>query len=281
VATVVVTLITANTNLVPAIVLLGSFLVPVTFVAWAYEHGMAGEVTVPLLFNAFVVGGMLGVLGASLLERYLLQPSVWLYGGVGLIEEGVKLAALLFVARRLHPRTMRDGLVLGAAVGFGFAAFESAGYAFNALVTVEGLSLRGLVETEILRGLLTPVGHGVWTAILGGVAFAAGRERRRITGGLVLTYLGVSLLHALWDSMHGIAIALTLFLTGSAWRWDLSHGFLPRASAGQGHLITLLDWIGSILLALIAIAWLRVLATSTPRESQRPAHRNDGEMTDR
>jgi protease PrsW len=30
---------------------------------------------------------------------------------------------------------MRDGMVLGAAVGFGFAAFESAGYAFNALFT--------------------------------------------------------------------------------------------------------------------------------------------------
>jgi protease PrsW len=32
--------------------------------------------------------------------------------------------------------------VLGASVGLGFAAFESAGYAFNALLTVHGLSLR-------------------------------------------------------------------------------------------------------------------------------------------
>jgi RsiW-degrading membrane proteinase PrsW (M82 family) len=125
-------MLTANSNLVPTIVLLGSFLVPVTFVVWAYEHGRSAQVTVPLLFTAFVVGGVLGVLGAALLEAYLLHPSVWLYAGVGLIEEAVKLAALVFVARRLHPRTMRDGLVLGATVGFGFAAFESAGYAFNA-----------------------------------------------------------------------------------------------------------------------------------------------------
>jgi protease PrsW len=58
---------------------------------------------------------------------------------------------------------MRDGIILGAVVGLGFAALENAGYAFNALFTVEGLSLRGLVETEVLRGVLTPVGHGVWT----------------------------------------------------------------------------------------------------------------------
>ncbi len=54
---------------------------------------------------------------------------------------------------------------LGAAVGFGFAAFESAGYAFNALFTASGLSLPNLVETEVLRGVLAPLGHGLWTAI--------------------------------------------------------------------------------------------------------------------
>jgi RsiW-degrading membrane proteinase PrsW (M82 family) len=36
------------------------------------------------------------------------------------------------MARRLPRRTVRDGIALEAAVGFGFAALESAGYAFNA-----------------------------------------------------------------------------------------------------------------------------------------------------
>ncbi|MFI0354868.1 PrsW family intramembrane metalloprotease [Actinomadura sp. 9N407] len=261
-ATVVVTLLTSNTTLVPTVVLLGSFLVPVTFVVWAYEHGRSGEVTVPLLFRAFIVGGVLGVLGAALLEAYLLRPSIWMYVGVGLIEEAAKLAALVFVARHLHPRTLRDGLVLGATVGFGFAAFESAGYAFNALFTVEGLSLGALVETEVLRGLLAPVGHGLWTAILGGVAFAVSGERWRVTGGLIAAYLGVSLLHALWDSMHGIAIAVTLFLTGSPWQSEiLRHGHMPQTTTSQGHLMTALDWAGLAVISVIALLWLRVLAT--------------------
>ncbi|MFD0683911.1 PrsW family intramembrane metalloprotease [Actinomadura fibrosa] len=260
-ATVLVTVITANANLLPTIVLLGSFLVPVTFVVWAYEHGRAGEVTVPLLFNAFVVGGVLGVLGASLLERYFLAPSMWMYFGVGLIEELVKLLALAFVARRLQVRTLRDGLVLGAAVGFGFAALESAGYAFNAMFTVHGISVRSLLETEILRGLLTPLGHGLWTAITGGALFAASRARWRVTGGVVLTYLSVSVLHGLWDSMHTIAIAATLYLTGTAWQYRLLElGYLPRATDAQDHLITLLNWAGLLVISTIALLWMRSMA---------------------
>ena len=80
------------------------------------------------------------------------QPSGLAYVGVGLIEEAVKLAALWLLAWRLPRYSMRDGMVLGATVGFGFAALESSGYAFNALFTMEGLSLQNLVETEVLRG---------------------------------------------------------------------------------------------------------------------------------
>ena len=176
-ASVVVTFATGNTNLVPTVILLGSFLVPVTFVVYAFERHADQVVTAQRIFAAFVYGGVLGVLGASVLEAaFLKQPSVATYLGVGLIEEAVKLAALWLLAWRLPRYSMRDGIVLGAAVGLGFAALESAGYAFNALFTMEGLSLENLVETEVLRGLLTPLGHGLWTAILGGVLFRTAAE---------------------------------------------------------------------------------------------------------
>jgi RsiW-degrading membrane proteinase PrsW (M82 family) len=164
---------------------------------------------------------VLGVLGASLLEaEFLKQPSALTYVEVGLIEEAVKLAALWLLARRLPRYTMRNGIVLGAAVGFGFAALESAGYAFNALFTTGGLSLMNLVETEALRSILTPVGHGLWTAILGGVLFAtAGRTGRlRVSGALLGWYLVVALLHRLWDASRGVAVWLTLLLLRGRWR---------------------------------------------------------------
>jgi hypothetical protein len=181
---------------VPTVILLGSFLVPVTFVVYAFERHADQVLTTQRIFAAFVYGGVLGVLGASVLEAaFLKRPSAPTYLGVGLVEEAVKLAALGLLAWRLPRYTMRDGIVLGAAVGFGFADLESAGYAFNALFTMEGLSLRNLVETEVLRGLLTPVGHGLWTAILGGVLFRTGARtgRLRLTGGLVGWYLLVGI----------------------------------------------------------------------------------------
>ncbi|MBF8193385.1 PrsW family intramembrane metalloprotease [Nonomuraea sp. K274] len=264
VATVVVTAWTGNASLVPTVVLFGSFLVPVTFVVWAYGRGRSPRVTVERLFMAFVVGGVLGVLGASLLESWLIRPSIIMYVLVGLIEEGVKLAALMFVTRHMDRRGTRDGVVLGATVGFGFAAFESSGYAFNALFTADGLSLAQLVETELLRGVLTPVGHGLWTAIAGGVLFAAGGRFRMP---VVLTYLGVSLLHALWDSMTAIAIAITLVLTGRPWQFALLRvGRVPDVTAWQAHVYTALNWAGLIVISLVALAWLRAVMSSARRE---------------
>ncbi|MFC4565060.1 PrsW family intramembrane metalloprotease [Nocardiopsis mangrovi] len=273
IATVLVTFLTANTTPLPTIVLLGSFLVPVTFVAWAHEHDTGAHVTVELLFSAFVIGGVLGVLGASLLETYLLSPSPLRYVGVGVIEETVKLLALVFVARGMARRTPRDGLVLGAAVGFGFAAFESAGYALNSLVTNRGFDLLSLVETEVLRGLLTPVGHGLWTAVVGGVLFAASPGRRwHVTGGVLATLVGVALLHALWDSVHGLAIIATLVLTGLPWQEYLPHaGRMPDATPGQAALILILDVLGLLAVAAVGIAWLWALVARTrPPGGRRP-----------
>jgi RsiW-degrading membrane proteinase PrsW (M82 family) len=145
-------------------------------VVYALEHHADQVLTGQRIFTTFLYGGVLGVLGASVLEaEFRKEPSLGTYIGVGLIEEAAKLAALWVVAWRLPRYTMREGIILGAVVGLGFAALENAGYAFNAMFTVEGLSLRSLVATEVLRGVLTPVGHGVWTAILGGVLFRAPR----------------------------------------------------------------------------------------------------------
>jgi protease PrsW len=259
-AAVVVTFVTQNANLIPTIILLGSFLVPVTFVAYAFALSDQ-VVTAQRILTAFIYGGVLGVLGASLLEaEFLRSPSVGTYLYVGLIEEAVKLAALWLLARRLPSYTMRDGIVLGATVGFGFAALESAGYAFNALFTTSGLSLSNLVETELLRGILTPVGHGLWTAILGGALFAAAARRGRLrpTGSVLGFYVLVAGLHALWDAAQPIAVWLTLLLTATQVQWQLLRvGQVPAVTQAQIHLFTALYWALLILDALIGLLVLR------------------------
>jgi RsiW-degrading membrane proteinase PrsW (M82 family) len=275
-AAVLVTFVTRNANLVPTVILLGSFLVPVAFVTYAFDHADA-VVTAQRIFTAFIYGGVLGVLGASVLEAALLRrPSGPAFLGVGLIEEAVKLAALWLVARGLPRYTARDGIVLGAAVGFGFAALESAGYAFDALFTAGGLSLPNLVETEVLRGILAPVGHGLWTAILGGTLFgvAARRGRLRLSRAVLGSYALVSLLHALWDASRGIAVWLTLVLTGTPVQWLLIRlGQAPAVTQDQVHLFTIISWG---LLALDALLGLLILRrrwrrATTPDQPRLPA----------
>src|SRR5436309_8800590 len=209
VVSTVVMFLTNNPNLYPTVILVGNFLVPVVFVAFLYDHQHLSSMTPETIAKSFCLGGILGVLGASVLESLLLplllnpNQGLSLTGGlaVGLIEEGCKIAAVIFLARHMHQTTQMDGVLLGAAVGMGFAAFESTGYAFTAFLLSNGHVGASIAET-VLRGLLAPFGHGVWTAILAAVLFRESRPHHfRITGLVIVTYLFVSLLHGLWDGL--------------------------------------------------------------------------------
>lgn len=209
IVTTIVLFITGNPNLYPTVILIGNFLVPITFVAFLYDHQHISSLTPYSVMYSFVVGGVLGVLGASVLESFLLTPSKSPYQGislsdalmVGLIEEGCKIVAVMIVARRMNHTSEMDGLLLGGAVGMGFAALESTGYAFTALILSHGYISASIVAT-VVRGLFAPFGHGTWTAILGAVLFRASESRRfHITFPVIIVYLFVSVLHGFWDGL--------------------------------------------------------------------------------
>lgn len=228
VVSVLVAGITQNLNLIPTVVLLGSFLVPVVAVVYYFDHQASRLLTAQRIFYTFVAGGVLGVLAASLLESLVVGGLLARLATVGLLEELAKFLALVVVSRGLAEYTRRDGIVLGATVGFGFAALESSGYALTALFSQQGLSLLSLVSTEVLRGVLSPVGHGLWGAILGGVVFGAAARtgRLHLTWGIVGTYLLVSLLHSLYDSVPPLALLVTIAASASS-SLALAHGVVP------------------------------------------------------
>jgi protease PrsW len=258
---VVVTGLTGNVNLIPTVIMLGSFLVPATAVTYYLDHAPSTTISGQRVFFAFLYGGVLGVLAASLLEVWLLQNGPLLYLGVGLIEELAKLLALLVVAWGIKRFTMRDGIVLGAAVGFGFAAFESSGYALNALFTPHGPSLLSLVYTEVLRGILAPVGHGLWTGILGGVLFDVASRKGHLAPlslRVIGTYLGVSSLHGIWDSMRGIAIVLTVLISNSpALTGLMQRGVLPASTEVVTWIFLCFEFGGMAIVSLIGLLMLR------------------------
>ena len=238
IATVVTAFLTSNLILLPTVVLLGSFVVPVTAVVWYLDHDPSPVLSPRRIVAAFIIPAVLGALAASVLEYLLVRgqgPIGFLK--VGLIEEFVKGAAIVLFALGLRSYFTRDGMVLGATVGFGFAALESSGYALASLFVVQGnqlfLSLPSVVITELIRGLLAPFGHGLWSAILGGVIFhaAARSGRLRPAWSILIAYIGVSILHAAFDIFGGVLGYVVISIIGIVplvylwWRGD--RGLMP------------------------------------------------------
>ena len=197
-----VLIVTGNPNLFPTVVMLGSFMVPVAYVAFFYERRHMSQLTMPTTIMSFVYGGVLGVLAASLLEPVFIRHLDFLTSfEVGLIEEFAKILGVLVVARHRRHDSEIDGLIMGAAAGMGFAALESNGYAFSAFL-FSGGSLSATVAVTLLRGVLSPVGHGTWTAILASVLFRESDAGHfRINHKVLGAYLTVVVLHGLWDAL--------------------------------------------------------------------------------
>src|SRR4030081_1631832 len=83
-ATIAVARLTHNIILLPTIVLIGSFLVPITAVVWYLDHDPSPALSPRRILAAFIIAGVFGVLGASLIEYWLVprgQPGP-LVGGV-------------------------------------------------------------------------------------------------------------------------------------------------------------------------------------------------------
>lgn len=227
IATIGAAYLTTNLILLPTIVLIGSFLIPVTAVVWNLDHDPSPELSPRRILGAFIVAGVLGVLGASVLEYYFVGGGPAGFVEVGLIEEFVKGLLVLAVAWGIHSYRTKDGMVLGATVGFGFAALESSGYALVSLFVVHGhqlfLSVTSVVTTELIRGVLAPFGHGMWSAILGGVIFSAARHGQlrmawRVLGAFVL----VAILHGAFDTFSGIigwVVVSVVGLVPLVWLW--------------------------------------------------------------
>jgi RsiW-degrading membrane proteinase PrsW (M82 family) len=198
---------TKNALFFPTVIMLGAFLVPVTFVTYFYEYVRDRDISMPLLTSCFVFGGMIGVIAAGFLEyqtlRNLNPGSLF---GVGLIEETVKLIFPVIMFVQWKYRHEADGLLFGVAAGMGFAALETMGYALVNLVNSGG-SVGTLQQVLIVRGLLSPSGHAAWTGFVCAILW---RQRQR-TGSwfgvpVILAWVLAIVLHAVWDIVSGMKV---------------------------------------------------------------------------
>ncbi|MGW5684813.1 PrsW family intramembrane metalloprotease [Nonomuraea sp. NPDC003754] len=113
-------------------------------------------------------------------------------------EEGLKGAALLLLLRRRKEIDgLTDGIIYAAMAGLGFALVENVGY--YAIAFMEG-GADDAMGVFVLRGLVSPLGHPVYTSMIGlGVAYAATRRNPARWLAIPLGYLAAVLLHGLWN----------------------------------------------------------------------------------
>lgn len=154
-----------NVNLLPGLIAVGAFAMPISTLVFFFEVNVRRNVSVYQVMRMVVKGGVISLLFSLALYVLPLDELSGLGASIaGIIEEPGKLLALLVMAKSDRYHYKLNGLLLGAAVGAGFATFESMGYAFSILLEEGPGAMNGNI---LLRGFLSPFGHVVWTAICG------------------------------------------------------------------------------------------------------------------
>ena len=246
-----------NPNLIPGLMFVGNFAIPLCVAVLFFELNVRREVPFLELVRAMLYGGLISLIFALILVE--ISPSVrpWIAGP---LEEPAKLLAVILIAGSRRNGRILTGLLLGAGVGAGFAAFESAGYTFTELVRLITSSTAAEVVSTInpmqgqaiaasashlnpdavmqVRALITPFGHIVWTAITAGAYWLVLKQRiveghrdydnRRIDWSILtdIRFLRIALvpviLHLVWNTHWLISFGLLRFLVLGIIAWAVA-----------------------------------------------------------
>ena len=185
-----------NANLVPGLMFVGNFAIPFCVMVFFFELNVRRDVPFFDVMRAMMYGGLIALIFALILVEFSPDVLRWVAGP---IEEPAKLLAVILIAGSRRNGRILTGLLLGAGVGAGFAAFESSGYTFTELVRLITSNTAAEIVTTInpaqaqviaanastinpdavmqVRALITPFGHIVWTAITAGAYWLVLRQR--------------------------------------------------------------------------------------------------------
>jgi len=223
-----------NPRLVPGLIVMGSLVVPLATAFFFWELNTPRNVSFAMVLMLVCLGGVISLFVS--LIAFDITNLAWLgAASAGICEESGKLLAVVLVVRNTKYKYILNGIVFGAAIGAGFSAFETAGYAFNdgfvdgflnfflknpnnePVKQLVGHALSfgydGMLDQIHSRSYLAPFTHPLWTAISAGALWRVkGAEKFRFNMLVDPLFLRVFLipmsLHALWNSpllrFHGL-----------------------------------------------------------------------------
>lgn len=182
--------------------LLGPFVVPLAALMFYWEMNIPRNIPLYEVLVMFLAGGVISLFISMILFQVIPTDTA---AYAAFCEEPGKLLALAFFLRTPKKRYILNGVLVGGAVGAGFSAIESAGYALEALAS-DGTAWASVT----LRGILAPGGHVVWAAIEGAaLAMVKGSEPlhgRHLVHPQFLMFFACSVvLHFIWNTPFSIA----------------------------------------------------------------------------
>lgn len=191
-----------NTNFIPGLIVIGSFVVPLSCVILFFELNTPKNVSIYQVVKMVLIGGALSLVLTMLLFRFIPGSGTGavipaMLTGVG--EETGKALALVLVLTSMRYPWQLNGILFGAAVGAGFAGFESAGYAFNSP------NMAAVFDSIMLRAILSPGGHVIWTAMIGAAIWRVKGNKKFELSMLmhpivVRRWCIAVVLHGIWDT---------------------------------------------------------------------------------
>jgi protease PrsW len=205
-----------NPKLIPGLIMMGSLAVPLATVILFFELNVPRNISFNRVLMLVASGGVVSLFVA--LVGFSVSDLGWLGASqAGIVEEIGKLLVVIIVARSFKGKYILNSLLYGAAVGAGFAFFESAGYAFEFLEKSGKLDV--MFDVIQLRALLTPFGHVAWTAIAAGALWRARGEQsfqiQMLLDGRFLKTLTIPMaLHMAWDSPFSSPFDIHLIVLG-------------------------------------------------------------------
>ncbi|MCU9613020.1 PrsW family glutamic-type intramembrane protease [Caldibacillus lycopersici] len=206
-----------NVYAVPGIIVIGSFAAPFSLLIFFWEMNAPRNISIYEIAKMFFVGGASALVITLLLFSIVPVDELDFTGAiiVGFVEEIGKLVIIAYFIKHLNVKFILNGLLIGAAIGSGFAAFESAGYAFD-LGNIYGDD--AMLATIFNRAWLSMGTHVVWSAIAGAaLVFVKGEQPlmgNHFTDRKFLKLFIIPIiLHSIWDMpLYSLQIFNFLFI---------------------------------------------------------------------
>lgn len=181
----------------PVTFLVGSFLVPMVIMFFYWEMNIPRNISFASVLIIFLVGGVYSLVVTLFLYTFYETDDTFLFCFIiGIVEELGKVIVICFWLRGKDKKYILTGMLVGAAVGAGFAAVETSWYT---IVLYDW-------DYDVLftRAALAIGSHVSWAALNGGaLVWAKGDDHLKPWHLLSPKFLGPFLLtvvmHAAWD----------------------------------------------------------------------------------